>query len=104
MQVGRMLEDGVLDAGESAELMRLVRDLIDNHVEMEIPLNRDGVATNKLDDYQISALLGLCRGLIADGKVDQSEADTLYTWLMAHEGTVDNPVMTAFQEKVGTFY
>lgn len=103
MQVGKMLEDGVLDASESAELMRLVRSLIDNHVEMEVPLNRDGVATNKLDDYQISVLLGLCRGLIADGKVGQDEADTLHTWLMAHEGTVDNPVMVALQEKLEPF-
>ena len=103
MQVEQMLEDGVLDVDESAELMRLVRDLIDNHVEMEVPLNRDGAATNKLDDYQISALLGLCRGLIADGKVDQDEADTLHVWLMAHEGTIDNPVMAAFQEKLEPF-
>lgn len=103
MQVGRMLEDGVLDADESAELMRLVRGLIDNHVAMEVPLNRDGVAANKLDDYQISALLGLCRGLTADGKIDQSEADTLHTWLMAHEGIVDNPVMAAFQERLEPF-
>ena len=42
-QVGKMLEDGVLDAGESAELMRLVRGLIDNHLAAEIPLSRDGV-------------------------------------------------------------
>lgn len=103
MQVGRMLQDGMLDADESAELMRLVRGLIDNHLETEIPLSRDGVPTNNLDDYQISALLGLCRGLIADGKIDQSEADTLHTWLMAHEGIVDNPVMSEFRKKLEPF-
>lgn len=102
-QVGRMLEDGVLDAGESAELMRLVRGLIDNHLAAEIPLSRDGVPTNNLDDYQISALLGLCRGLIADGKIDQSEADILHTWLMAHEATIENPVMSEFRKKVEPF-
>lgn len=102
-QIGRMLEDDVLDAGESAALMQLIRNLIDNHVDAEAPLNRGGAPANNLDDYQISALLGLCRGLIADGEVDQSEADTLRTWLMAHEGTIDNPVMTAFREKLGPF-
>ena len=102
-QVGRMLEDGVLDAGESAELIRLVRGLIDNHLAAEIPLSRDGVPTNNLDDYQISVLLGLCRGLIADGKIDQSEADTLHTWLMAHEATIENPVMSEFRKKLGPF-
>ena len=102
-RVGQMLEDGVLDADESAELMRLVRGLIDNRLETEAPLNRDGVPTNRLDDYQLSALLGLCRGLIADGKIDQSEADTLHIWLAAHEGTIDNPVMKAFQEQLIPF-
>lgn len=102
-QVGRMLEDGVLDASESAELMRLVRSLIDNHLAAEIPLSRDGVPTNNLDDCQISALLGLCRGLIADGKIDQSEADTLRTWLMAHETTIENPVISEFRKRLEPF-
>ena len=102
-QVGRMLEDGMLDSSESAELMRLVRGLIDNHLATEIPLSRDGVPTNNLDDYQISALLGLCRGLIADGKIDQGEADALHTWLMAHETTIENPVMSGFRKKLEPF-
>lgn len=102
-QVGQMLEDGVLDVDESAELMRLVCGLIDHRPDEEAPLRRDGVLTNNLDDYQISALLGLCRGLIADGKIDQQEADALYTWLQAHKETIDNPVMTALQEKLVSF-
>lgn len=103
VQVRRMLEDGVLDADESAELMQLIRALIDNRAEAEIPLSRSGRPTNKLDDYQISALLGLCRGLIADGKIDQSEADTLHIWLMAHEEMVDNPVMFEFRKRLSIF-
>lgn len=103
VQVGRMLEDGVLDAGESVELVRLVRGLIDNRAEAEVPLSRSGMPTNNLDDYQISALLGLCRGLIADGKIDQSEADTLHIWLAAHETTIENPVMSEFRKKLEPF-
>ena len=103
VQVGQMFGDGVLDADESAELMQLIRALIDNRAEAKIPLNRSGMPTNKLDDYQVSALLGLCRGLIADGKINQSEADTLHTWLMAHEETIENSVMTAFKKKLGNF-
>lgn len=102
-QVGRMLEDGVLDAGENAELMRLVRGLIDHHLTARTPLSRDGVPTNNLDDYQISALLGLCRGLIADGKIDQSEADTLHIWLMAHEATIENPLISEFKKELEPF-
>ncbi|MCY3852983.1 MAG: hypothetical protein OXG03_05375 [Gammaproteobacteria bacterium] len=59
-QVGKMLEDGVLGPNESVELMRLACGLIDNCPDEEVPLRRDGVPTNNLDDYQISALLGLC--------------------------------------------
>lgn len=99
-QVGRMLEGGVLDAGENAELMRLVRGLIDSRPDAEVPLSRSGAPTNNLDDYQISALLGLCRGLVADGKIDQSEADALHTWLIAHEATVENPVILEFRKKL----
>ena len=99
-QVGRILEDGVLDAGENAELMRLVRGLIDSRPDAEVPISRSGAPTNNLDDYQISALLGLCRGLVADGKIDQSEADALHTWLIAHEATVENPVILEFRKKL----
>lgn len=102
-RVGQMLEDGVLDAGESAELMQLVRGLIDNRLEAEVPLGRDGVPTNNLDDYQIAALLGLCRGLIADGKIDPDEADVLHSWFVAHEGVVNNPVIAAFKRKLKPF-
>jgi len=102
-QVGQMLEDGVLDAGESEELMQLVRSLIDNRLETEVPLSRSGLPTHNLGDYQISALLGLCRGLIADGKVDRNEADALHTWLTAHKETIHNPVMLAFRNKLSTF-
>ena len=102
VQIGQMLEDGVLDSNESAELMRLVCGLIDN-CPNEAPLRRDGVPTNNLDDYQISALLGLCRGLIADGKIDQNEADVLRMWLKAHKEIIDNPVITAFEGKLQPF-
>ena len=103
VQIGRMLEDGVLDSAESAELMGLLRDLIDNRPDAEVPLGRDGVPTNSLDDYQISTLLGLCRGLIADGKIDEDEAETLRIWFGAHEEAANNPVIEAFMGKLSVF-
>ena len=101
-RVRLMLEDEVLDTGEGTELMRLVRGLIDD-APADIPLNRSGAPVNNLDDHQISTLLGLCRGLIADGKMDQNEEDALRTWLMAHEEAAENPVMKAFREKLKPF-
>ena len=101
IRVERMLEDGVLDADESAELMDLVRALIDRHeLEAGIALRKDGTPANRLDDCQLSVLVGLCRGLIADGKINQNEAATLDTWIRAHEGAIASPVLQAFQDKI----
>ena len=101
IQIERMLEDGILDADESEELMCLVRALIDRHeLESGIAFRKDGTPANRLDDCQLSVLVGLCRGLIADGKIDRNEAAVLNTWIQAHECTVNSPVLQAFQDKI----
>jgi hypothetical protein len=46
----------------------------------------------RLNDRQINELLGLAHGLIADGKVDQSEVEFLQKWLVANRDVSDNPV------------
>lgn len=53
-----------------------------------------------IDDRQIDTLIGISKGLIADGKVDQSEADFLYTWLIQSSQTTDNPVILNLLNKV----
>ena len=42
-----------------------------------------------IDDRQIDTLLGLSKGLLADGKVDPSEAEFLQTWLVQSRQTID---------------
>lgn len=42
---------------------------------------------------QIDELIGLARGLVADGKINQAEAEFLYAWLAANSDVVDNPVI-----------
>jgi len=44
------------------------------------PINRTFNA-KRIKDRNINELLGLCRGVIADGKVDQTEAEYLLNWL-----------------------
>ena len=39
---------------------------------------------DRVDDRLVAELLGLCRGLIADGTVNDIEAITLAAWLHAH--------------------
>lgn len=53
-----------------------------------------------IDDRQIDTLIGLSKGLLADGKVDQSEAEFLQTWLIQSRQTSDNPVIINLLSKV----
>ena len=53
-----------------------------------------------IDDRQIDTLIGLSKGLLADGKVDQSEAEFLYTWLIQSRQTTDNPVIINLLSRV----
>ncbi|MCW8874978.1 MAG: BRCT domain-containing protein [Gammaproteobacteria bacterium] len=53
-----------------------------------------------IDDRQIDTLIGLSKGLLADGKVDQCEAEYLYTWLIQSRQTTDNPVIINLLNRV----
>lgn len=46
----------------------------------------------RLNDRQINELIGLAHGLIADGEVNQAEAEYLQKWLVANRDVSDNPI------------
>jgi len=46
----------------------------------------------RLDDRQINELIGLAHGLIADGTVNQAEAEYLQKWLVANLDISANPI------------
>ena len=46
--------------------------------------NKERVQRRSYDE-----LVGLCKGIIADGKINQSEAEFLLNWLHSHEGVAD---------------
>jgi NAD-dependent DNA ligase len=54
----------------------------------------------RLDDRQINELIGLARGLIADGTVNQAEAEYLQKWLAANIGVTGNPVIGNLYHRV----
>ncbi len=54
----------------------------------------------QVQDRQIDTLIGLSKGITADGKVDQAEAEVLYTWLIQNRQYSDNPVIINLLEKV----
>lgn len=54
-----------------------------------------------IQDRQIDTLIGISKGLIADGKVDQSEAEFLLTWLIQNKTATSNPVILNLLDRVG---
>jgi NAD-dependent DNA ligase len=54
----------------------------------------------RVDDRQINELIGLAHGLIADGSVNQAEAEYLLKWIAAHATLTDNPVINLLFKRV----
>ena len=53
-----------------------------------------------IDDRQIDTLIGISKGLVADGKVDQAESEFLLSWLIQSRQTTDNPIIINLLDKV----
>ncbi len=57
--------------------------------------NRKGI-----QDRQVDTLIGLSKGLIADQKIDQAEAEFLMSWLAQNRQVSENPVICNLLDKV----
>ena len=55
---------------------------------------------SRIGDRQVDTLIGVCKGLIADGKVDQREAEFLQAWLVQNRSVADNPVIQNLLQRV----
>lgn len=53
-----------------------------------------------IDDRQIDTLIGLSKGLLADGKLVQSEAEFLHAWLVQAKQSTNHPVITNLCDRV----
>jgi NAD-dependent DNA ligase len=53
-----------------------------------------------IDDRQVDTLIGLSKGVLADGKVSQAEAEFLMSWLIQSRQASDNPVIVNLLAKV----
>jgi NAD-dependent DNA ligase len=58
-------------------------------------LNRKSIA-----DRQIDTLIGISKGVIADGRVDQGEAEFLMSWLVQARSAGDNPIILNLLDRV----
>ena len=54
----------------------------------------------RIDDRQIDSLIGISKGLTADGEIDQKEAEFLLSWLIQCRAATNNPVILNLLEKV----
>lgn len=55
-----------------------------------------------IEERKIDTLIGLSKGLIADHKVNQPEAEFLLTWLIQNSHSTSHPIIHNLLEKVGT--
>lgn len=56
-----------------------------------------------IDDRQIDTLIGMGKGLIADGQLNQAEAEFLLTWLVQSRRCSENPIILNLLGKVECF-
>jgi len=56
---------------------------------------------NKIEDRQIDTFIGLSKGLIADGMVNQKEAEFLQTWLIQNAQNNEHPIIHNLLDKIG---
>lgn len=55
-----------------------------------------------IQDRQIDTLIGLSKGLTADGKVDQAEAEFLMSWLVQSRQASESPIIANLLQKVAS--
>jgi hypothetical protein len=54
----------------------------------------------RIDDRQVNELIGLAKGIIADGAVSQAEAEFLQKWLVANAAARENPVVMTLLARI----
>jgi len=53
-----------------------------------------------IQDRQVDTLIGLSKGVSADGNVNQAEAEFLMSWLVQSRQSTDNPIIINLLERV----
>ena len=53
-----------------------------------------------IGDRQVSELIGLAHAMIADGRIDQTEAEYLQKWLVSNQAASSNPVVNTILQRI----
>lgn len=57
-----------------------------------------------IDDRQIDTLIGLAKGMLADGVLVQAEAEFLYTWLVQSRQATSPPIIINLLNRVSACF
>jgi NAD-dependent DNA ligase len=57
-----------------------------------------------IDDRQIDTLIGLSKGILADGVVSETEAECLHKWLVQSRQTTSNPIILNLLQKLDSMF
>ncbi|WP_331374569.1 BRCT domain-containing protein [Sinorhizobium chiapasense] len=58
------------------------------------------VGGDRITSRQIDELIGLARGLVADGAINQTEVEFLQKWLVANSAASDQPVLRTLYRRI----
>ncbi|AIC28279.1 DNA polymerase III epsilon subunit domain-containing protein [Rhizobium etli bv. mimosae str. IE4771] len=58
------------------------------------------LGNDRITSLQVDELLGLARGLVADGNINQAEVEFLEKWLVANAGISDLPILSTLFYRV----
>ncbi|ALG61506.1 hypothetical protein ASS64_14720 [Erythrobacter sp. AP23] len=70
------------------------------HLMDEQTLNR--LNADRLQSRQVDELIGLARGLIADGSINHAEVEFLEKWLVTNLSVSQQPLIATLYNRVGT--
>lgn len=54
----------------------------------------------RIEDRTVNELIGLCKGVVADGRVNQKEVEFIQAWLVANQAASQNPVIGTLIERI----
>jgi len=57
-------------------------------------------SATEISNRQVTELIGIARGLIADAELNDAEIEFLYRWLAASEGAHANPMIALLMERI----
>ncbi|MFN7157890.1 MAG: hypothetical protein ACK4MR_04250 [Erythrobacter cryptus] len=61
---------------------------------------KNRLGSDRISSRQIDELIGLARGLCADGVINDAEAEFLQSWLIANSDITDQPIIRDLLDRV----